>query len=761
MNRTRRQFLSDLGFSIGAIPLVRGLAQALPAGDDKNRPKALPGESAAALSSEVDFSFAPSFWQTTFCFPDDPRKSLVGKRGELLYDHAGVGEPLDKFGTTVAFGLAGGEGEFIRQELSSPSVPIVTTVLRWKDADLVLTTFATRSEEEGRVDNVLVEIHGRGKSTVTVVPEILITSVVGWTAAPVELPSIARGKATVVTDPAAGGRTLCIVDAPAESHGMTGGVRLSLAPATVTASESARYLLRFPLESQAAEKIQGRMPEGDKLVEAAGNIWKNWKPFGEPVGWSLLRDHQNFLIASARNIVQSREIKNGKKIFQVGPTVYRGLWLVDGYFLLEAARFLGYDADAKEGMEAIWSLQKDDGSFSSDAGPYHWKDTAAAVLLLVRQAELTQDWDLFNQHYPDAWKAMMYLRDLAISGQNDGTPNARYGLLPEGFGDSGIGGKSAEVANTIWALMAIRAISETADRLFLQRRVELREFYTQLRINLNQLAKSETQTDPRGFSYLPMLLPEDPQWKVKDPKKRPKPQSAQIYMSHLISPGMMFSKNHDVVKGHVALMKAVMREEIPAETGWLKENAVWTYNAAAFASTLLWLGQADLARKIFLGFLNHASPLWAWREEQSLKGVSPVEYVGDMPHNWASAECVRFLRHMLVLEDEKELRLLQGVGGHDLAEKRPFGLQGTPTRWGRITIEIEPAPNKRWVARYKRVFTPNTSMAALDHVIIPRWLPGKVQLEKVTGASFLRVGLDVQVDPAATSWEATWLDLSK
>ena len=39
-------------------------------------------------------------------------------------------------------------------------------------------------------------------------------------------------------------------------------------------------------------------------------------------------------------------MKNGRLNFQVGPTVYRGLWVVDGHFLLEAARYLGYDAEA-------------------------------------------------------------------------------------------------------------------------------------------------------------------------------------------------------------------------------------------------------------------------------------------------------------------------------------------------------------------------------------------------------------------------------
>ncbi len=762
MKRTsRRKFLSDLGMSLGALHLVRGLANAFP-GEGEGNDKKNAATSAMAGPSEVDFRYAPPSWQSTFCFPDDPRKSLVGKRGELLYAHAGVGQPLDKFGTVVSFGLAGkGEGAFQRQSLESASLPIVTTLLQWDDAVLELTTFATRNDDEGRVDNVLLEVRGRSATEATCSPEVIVTSEQAYAVKVSEDSSVDRKNITAIAganDPA---KVLCLIDAGGEQEQSQGGLRVKLSPCTVSTTRSARYVLRFPQDGQPADKIKDGLGRADKLGQSCRSFWEHWKPFGGKVEWNLLGDQQNFLISSARNIVQSREIKNGSKIFQVGPTVYRGLWMIDAYFILEAARYLGHDDEVKNGIEAIWNLQKEDGSFTSEAGQYHWKDTAAPVLLLVRQAELTQDWTRFNELYPDAWKAMMYLESLREKAQGDGTPNSKYGLMPEGFGDSGIGGKSAELTNTIWALMAAKALSETADRFFLPRRVELRQLYTDLRVNFTMTARTEMIQDPRGFSYVPMLMKEDPQWKTEDPAKRPKPQSAQIYLSQLIYPGMLLTRDHAIVKGHTALMNAVTKEEIPAETGWLKEDAVWTYNAAVLATTYLWLKQPEEARRAFLGFLNHASPLYAWREEQSLRGVKDPKYIGDMPHNWASAECIRYLRHALVLEDEKDLRLLQGVALQDLAEKKPFGITSTPTRWGKVSINLEPAPNKRWRAQYKHEGLNAAQAPAINHVIIPRWLPGNVQLENVTGAKFLRNGLDVEIDPQATSWEAVWLDFGK
>ena len=65
--------------------------------------------------------------------------------------------------------------------------------------------------------------------------------------------------------------------------------------------------------------------------------------------------------SSIRNIWQAREIKNGMPAFQVGPTCYRGLWIVDGAFLLEAATMLGAGDQARNGVAYELTHQKPDG----------------------------------------------------------------------------------------------------------------------------------------------------------------------------------------------------------------------------------------------------------------------------------------------------------------------------------------------------------------------------------------------------------------
>jgi hypothetical protein len=162
----------------------------------------------------------------------------------------------------------------------------------------------------------------------------------------------------------------------------------------------------------------------------------------------------------------------------------------------------------------------------------------------------------------------------------------------------------------------------------------------------------------------------------------------------------------------------------------------------------LWAGLGDWAHRTFTGFLNHASPLYCWREEQPLQRALVGQDWGDMPHNWASAECVRYLRHMLALEDGKSLRLLNGITAAELKPAVPYILRNSPTRFGRIDLEFEPAGDGGWRLRFDRTAGPSPSSISLPGVV------GELRVRSVIGASSNKTGEIVEVDPAARKWEA-------
>jgi hypothetical protein len=744
MTLDRRQFVTALVFSgAAAAAPKRGIEDDPSASRPEVSPKVpLPNPANAS----VDFRYAPHHQQSTICFPDDPRKTIVGQAGDLRY---GFGKSfsagMENFSTVIEFSLAGFQDDrVLRQWIESPAVPIVHTLIDRPAATLELIAFASHHAGEGRIDNVLLLIRSK-EGSVALVPKLHIR-----TCEKLELESDTTPAATISTP---GSKSPLLVAAQLNSNlgssmlWQEEGFTLYLTHGQATQDAEARYFVRLPQESQSAANLHEHLPDAEMLLAEAREFWSKWKPFGT-TEWSYPGRHGEFLTACARNIQQAREVKNGQLVFQVGPTIYRGLWIVDGNFLLEAARYLGYDQAADEGLRSEWSKQVDSGQIIAGSGGEHWKDTAIAMFTLVRQCELKQDWTFFRELEPNLVRALDFLiklRDQAIAGQST---NGHYGLLAPGFADGGIGGVHSEFTNTVWTLAALRAVADAATQLKMSSLAKAGKFFRELYAAFQQMAARQMVRHPAGFEYLPMIAHDDPSVSNPDPWSRPRPQTAQWALSHAIYPGEVFDKNDPIVRGHIALLQSCTQEDVPAETGWLWHDSLWTYNASFAAHVYLWAGLRDWAHRTFAGFLNHASPLYCWREEQPLRHAMVGQDWGDMPHNWASAECVRYLRHMLALEDGKSLRLLNGITPAELTPAVPYVLRNSPTRFGRIDLELEPAGARAWRLRFDRSEGPSPSSISLPGGI------GQLRVQEVIGGGSKITGEIVEIDPVARKWEA-------
>jgi len=681
----------------------------------------------AEFNTKVDFRYAPLGWQTAYCFPDDPYKSLVDGRGRLLYGHPGRG-PLEYFKTVVEFSLAGMEGDHVeRQTLEAPGVPIVHTWLTRPEARVELISFATNRTGEGRVDNVLMRVVRHSQLGRRAVPVMRIQT---------RNMLLRNGRSITLDDP---NKTQLL----AASHNLRLSDWGSQWQVALDALElPADVLIRFPQQGQTVDAVQG--PE---LLEEARAYWKQWRPFGGAADWELPQPYSDFLTACARNILQAREVRNGRLTFEVGPTCYRGLWVVDGNFILEAARYLGYDKEAREGLHTTWTYQRADGALDAGGGPEHYKDAAIAMFTTVRQCELGQDWTDYRELTPRIAHAAEFLESMRNKARSEGSPAGRYGLLAIGFSDGGFT-KGNEFTNPLWALAGLKAATQAqggSEKNGLERAAR---FYGELKQAFEAAARKEMVRHPAGFDYLPMVMREDPAWNRSE-WDHPRPQTAQWALAQAIYPGLVFEPGHPVVRGHNALMQWCTKEDVPVETGWLPHEGLWTYNAPFVAHAYLWSGEYAWARRTFHGFLNHASPLYCWREEQPLRGSVVAGYVGDMPHNWASAECVLYLRHMLALEDGNALRLLEGIGAPELASRQPFRLKQTPTRFGRLNLELTPHASG-WQLRYERGNGPTPAVVKL-----PALLAG-MKFTSVDGAGSKPAEGGVSVEPTSAAWTARW-----
>ena len=737
---SRRTFLGGLAAS-GAAAAAN---QAKLAGSESQGQPSRGGEHLA----ELDFRYAPRLSQATICFPDDPKKTLVGQAGDLRY---GFAKPLmvgmEDFATVCRFSLAGmQEDRVIRQWVEAPNIPIVHTLIDRPRATVELTAFATRHQNEERVDNVLMKILPK-QAPVAATARIQVRT-------GAELKQL-TGPPVIVIGEVKTNAPFLVASKVGPAHDYAtfweeAGYTLYLPYGVASQDAPLQYLVRFPQEGQPAQALQEMLQQPDTLLEEARAFWRGWKAFGR-VEWSYPSKYSEFLTACARNVQQAREVRNGKLVFQVGPSVYRGLWIVDGNFLLEAARYLGYDKEADEGLLSEWAQQLPTGQIVASGGGEHWKDTAIAMFTLVRQCELKQDWQLLRDFEPNVRHAVDFLKKLRDDARSGDTVNGRYGLLAPGFADGGIGGVRSEFTNTVWALAGLKAVAAAAERLNLSSLQLARNFYSELRSAFMAAVKQEMVHDPRGFDYLPMLPHDDPAWGETDPWNRPRPQTAQWALSHAIFPGIVFDKHDPIVCGHIALMQACTQEDVPAETGWLWHESVWNYNASFAAHVYLWAGLYDWAHRTFRGFLNHASPLYCWREEQPLQHALVSQDWGDMPHNWASAECIRYLRHMLVLEDGGRMRLLEGLIAANPSERFPFHLERTPTRFGRVDVDLEPIAKGGWKLDFQIAAGPRRPTS----VEVPYSLYGR-RFDHVEGANFRGENHRILIAPNVNEWTAFW-----
>ena len=426
---------------------------------------------------------------------------------------------------------------------------------------------------------------------------------------------------------------------------------------------------------------------------------------------------QSLLDACIRNIWQAREIKEGRPAFQVGPLVYRGLWIVDGAFLLEAVTYLGRWREARAGIEHILTFQRRDGGFQLLRK--YWKETGIVLWILKRHFELTGDEAWIESLWPRVRRMVAFIHDLRRKAEGE-----CEGLLPPGFTDGGIGGIEPEYSNVYWTMVGLESARDMARTL--GKTEDARDFGKEadsLREALERAAARDGKRTAEGI-VLPVVMPGGR--KYSDVR-------GQWAFLHGVFPGRLWPADHPLVRGIMAALEKSKREGILYGSGW-NARGVWNYLASFYGHALLWLGRDLEAAKVLYAFANHSSPTLAWREEQNLRGDPPRE-TGDMPHNWASAEFIRFVRHLLLLERGKELHLLEGIPPTWLSPGAHTALTGAPTTFGPVDMDLRVGPSGK-KARLTLSLSPSRPpdkvvlhLGAGTFKVLAGRLPGRILLE--------------------------------
>jgi len=650
----------------------------------------------------LDFRYMPAWWQTCIGLPDDPQKTIVGREGQLLYNHSDpwvTGTPMGPF---LYFNVCiqpsvEERAEWVGQNLESPKIPIVRTEKQCGRVRILEEAFAVAPPMFQQVDSLLFHDYGEFHKKTTWGPPRNDVLSIGY---------MNEGPDSATVTPVLTVQSVDPITVHAEDSTLRAGPSIQVLSSQNWSSADVREIA-VPVQGENRQAFEcravfpcmklgpkekrsldfgigvgryaPRIPDG--LIQARllrDRAEKYWSGLELPYGRITVPDTavQNLLWSCIRNIFQSREIRNGLPAFQVGPTCYRGLWVVDGAFILDAMQMLG-SPEARRGIEYLLSFQRPEGSIMLIDG--HLKETGILLWAVARQARLSGDKAWLEFQWPKVEAAFAAIE--RMRGETRSDPQApNFGLLPKGFSDGGLSGPSLEYTNVYWSLAGMRSAIEAA---FWLGKDDIAKtwmlFYEDFYNSFKRAARRDMKKDTFGNPYLPILMTNNPGCP---------PQRAQWAFLHAVFPGKVFQDGDPLVEGNLAMLKAVEREGLVYETGWL-DRGVWNYFGSFYGHALLWDGRGREAVRKLYAMANHASPTLAWREEQTLRGSSEFKTVGDMPHNWASAEFIRLVRHLLVLERGTVLHLLEGLPLNWTKPGMETRLDGIGTEFGPIKMSLK------------------------------------------------------------------------
>jgi len=386
---------------------------------------------------------------------------------------------------------------------------------------------------------------------------------------------------------------------------------------------------------------------------------------------------QGLLDSCIRNIYQARELRNGEPAFQVGPTCYRGTWAADGPFILEAVTYLGRAQEARAGLEL--QVEKDEGpggvAFSKKSGLRLW--------MILRHWQLTGDRCWLEKIWPKVQSNVDKIIEYRRLTMQDPS-QANYGLMPIGFGDGGLGGRHREYTNVYWTLAGLKAAIVMAEQLekpiVSVWKAEFEDYWD----HFDKARNRDKLRDEHGNEYVPVTM------KGEQPQL---PQRGAWAFLQSVYPGRIFEPDDALMRGTLAMLNANQREGLIFGTGW-DPAGIWNYAGSFYGHAHLWLGHGRKTAATFYAFANHACPLLCWREEQNPRD-EPEKYIGDMPHNWASAEFIRLIRHMLILERGRELHLLESMPHVWSRAGAAIRLTDIPTSFGPMSLLVRVAEDEQ------------------------------------------------------------------
>lgn len=578
-----------------------------------------------------------------------------------MYEYPLEGSGLPKgFGTIITFGSGGGKESWKNQQLFNARVPMVITQKENNDlliteeaftvapllfgaddknvTDFLGTWLGQKINGKPGNDIVIITCENKGNTTINFIPELKITT------NHQALVDTAKGKVFMggflrvsipytivkaVTEPLQGEKNIKQINLTLRAFDIEPGKTLQLAFGVA--------------HGYTAIDCPGNLRQALHLQKQSVSWWENLN-----LPYNLIqvpdKEVQNLANSSIRNIYQVSEQENNFPVLKTGPSVNRRFSVSDAPFIIDALTLLNQAEFAKEATEYLLNLQKSDGSWGQEKD---WKQTGMALWSISNYARLTGDKQWLETAWPKLEKGFNYLIEIQKSTLDN--PKLVYsGLIPPGAGSEP---NTIDYVNNYWVLAGLNSAITTARWASRHAQaIKWQSLYDDYYKAFLETATKNLKKDA-GIVYLPAKTTSE---------KKPAGQKMQWAFLNAVYPGKIFDLNHPILTGNMKMLERSIQEDMLANTGDINTSIVMQA-ASDYAHALQWTGKAQEATKVLYALANHAAPNFAWFEQQSLQGVTPQFYTGDMPNTRSGAEFIRMLRHLIVMERSNELHLFEGV----------------------------------------------------------------------------------------------------
>ncbi|MDP3064365.1 MAG: hypothetical protein Q8O40_14310, partial [Chloroflexota bacterium] len=362
-----------------------------------------------------------------------------------------------------------------------------------------------------------------------------------------------------------------------------------------------------------------------------------------------------------------------------GPFAHNAMWYRDAAYIVPALLKANLPGVVPPILDTLAAGQMPSGEFPAalevDGRPrfherHEWDAQGQYLFAVAESFRLTSDRARLEAAYPGATRAARFIVELSQSTRTaENLDSPLYGILPPGDSAEDLGPREwHHYWDDFWAIGGLREAAYLAKVLG---KADDEHYFEHEAEDLTRLVLRSIERVCRdaGVDYIPNG-PED-----VTSSSMARGTTPAVWPLRLFSPD-----DPSILRSFERYYQMWVK---PRGNAYIHNSGnLWVYGGLELAHSYLLLGQAGRAADMVQWVIdNQTAPgTYAWAE--AVKPETSRFSGGDMPHSWAAAEYVLYLRDALVREDGDRLVLADGVPAPWMQAGQQVEIHHAPTYFG-------------------------------------------------------------------------------